>query len=93
MSFMCPQLTALKRPKILVEAARHGATLYKRKTHLRKIIGGRYCRNHEQLLDALSQHEFALDQDRRAQIETYSVRRHIEVLSALLAESQAPEAF
>ena len=93
MSFMCPHLTRLKRPKILVDAARHGSQLYVRRKHLGKLLGGRHYRSHSQLLDALSQYEFGLDQDRRDKAETYSVRRHIEVLSALMAESTASEAF
>lgn len=93
MSFMCPQLTALRRPKLLADAARHGARLYKRKRDLKRLIGVRSFRKHEHLLDLLVQTEMNLDEDRRAKAETYSVTRHVLALSALVAESGAREAF
>ncbi len=93
MSFMCPHLTSLKRPKLLVEAARHGAKLYSRKRDLKRLIGGHAYRSHAQILDTLSQREANLDLDRRDKQATYSVTRHVQVLSALMAESTAKEAF
>lgn len=93
MTCMCPQLTALRRPKLLVSAARHGAQLYSRKRDLRRLIGPAASRSHAQVLDTLSQHEHLLDRDRREKSPTYSARKHVMVLSALMAETVAPEAF
>jgi hypothetical protein len=82
------QLTNLKRPKLLVNAARFGQKNYRRKIHLKRVLGGAVPNKASaiqmQLFD-LENHQNTLRKTRDA---TYSAARHTEVLIALIAEHQ-----
>jgi hypothetical protein len=81
-------LADLNRPKLLVQAARIGLGSYDRKkmlTHLLTIgdrVGARQITLH------LIEMEAELNEDRRSNNANYSVTRHIEILTALMAEAQ-----
>lgn len=92
MSFMRLSLASLKRPKLLVEAARHGSATYMRSRDLRSLIAGQPQKTNEQILESLGVQERLLDHDRRENATTYSVTKHIAVLSALLAEMRVSQA-
>lgn len=78
-----PRLT---RPRLLARAARAGLALYRRERDLAGALpGGATGRG---LLAALSTAEAACDADRRANAPTYSVTRHVRLLTALLAETR-----
>ena len=82
------QLTNLKRLKLLVSTARLGQNDYRRKAHLKRILGGAIPTKARailiQLFD-LENHQNTLLKTRNA---TYSAARHTEVLIALIAEHQ-----
>jgi hypothetical protein len=83
-------LTVLRRPKILIRAARAGLVDYrrerdpKRSPRLDKAAP-------EAAFGALLAEENALEAHRTAGVATYDPRRHIAVLTALLAEARLAE--
>ncbi|WP_348638967.1 DUF6477 family protein [Thioclava sp. DLFJ4-1] len=82
----------LRRPRLLIRAARHGLSDYSRKRDLKRVMRMSELPRPGAALRALIAEEAALDQARRAGEATYSVARHIELLIALLAEARlAPQ--
>lgn len=79
-------LSALQRPRILVGAARKGLALYRRDRDLPRILGEAPATggSGEKLIGL----EQRLEQTRASGDITYSVSRHIAVLTALLAEAR-----
>jgi len=75
----------IRRPRILLEAARICARGYKRETMLPRLLGA----NTAQVVALLTEREQGLEATRRAKEGAYSARVHVEVLSALIAESRA----
>lgn len=78
-------LRQLKRPRILVGAARKGLALYRREQDLRRILA-RDASTRE-AGRALLETEERLEERRRAGDAGYSVADHISVLTALIAEA------
>ncbi|MES2846422.1 MAG: DUF6477 family protein [Pseudomonadota bacterium] len=75
---------ALRRPRLLIRAARFGLSDYSRDRDLRRLIHA--IPPTEQALPRLMVEEEHLEDTRRAGDAAYSVTRHIEVLIALMAE-------
>lgn len=81
-------VAALERPRLLVRAARFAAQGYDRGRCLPRLIeSGGTLRSGAAILRLLEA-ESALDGLRRARDANYAVRRHVEVLAALLGESR-----
>ncbi|WP_138464941.1 DUF6477 family protein [Poseidonocella sp. HB161398] len=82
-------LETLHRPRLLMEAARHGARLYRRETQLRRILGEPALPGPRQAAMRL----ICLEQDheaaRRSGQAGYSPLRHLDVLIALISEARA----
>ncbi len=74
------------RPRLLVSAAQFGRCNYKRKKHLRGIIGEYGGRKARCVLRILIELERECEHKRKLQDASYSFQRHVEVLIALLAE-------
>jgi hypothetical protein len=81
-----PLLATLRRPRLLMRAARFGLLEYRRERDLRRIVGN--PASPEATVSSLISVEARLEETRIAGDATYSVARHIEVLIALLAEAQ-----
>lgn len=81
-----PALADLRRPRILVNAARHGLSGYRRDRDLKRLIDNDLPP--ETAVPRLMHEEERLEETRRAGDAAYSVMRHIEVLSALIAEAR-----
>lgn len=77
-------LANLRRPRLLIRAARFGLEDYRRDRDLRRIVVN--SANPDRILPALLAEEERLEQIRRAGDHSYPVARHIEVLVALMAE-------
>lgn len=77
-------LANLRRPRLLVRAARFGIDEYRRDRDLRRLIDG--IMPTEAALPRLAEVEEEMEERRRAGNATYSVSRHVEVLIALMAE-------
>ena len=81
-------LTALRRPRLLVRAARHGLPDYNRNRCLRRLMPGEATPRPGQAFETLVEREEAIDQTRREGAAAYSVARHIELLIALIDEAR-----
>lgn len=79
-----------RRPRLLLGAARHGLSLYRRDRDLPRLLARHLDKAP---LDALTEMEANTEQARRSGSATYSFARHIEILIALIAEQRlAPRA-
>jgi Family of unknown function (DUF6477) len=79
-------LASLRRPRLLMRAARFGLGEYRRERDLRRYVAG--VESPEDTVTSLMTVEARLEATRIAGDAAYSVARHIEVLIALLAEAQ-----
>jgi hypothetical protein len=75
----------LSRPRLLADAARAGAAIYRRERDLAGLVaGGTAARG---IVAALTAAEAACDAERRAGSPRYAAARHVKLLSALIAET------
>ena len=79
-------LETLRRPRLLMRAARFGLAEYRRERDLRRYVAEQA--SPEAMVSSLMSVEARLEATRLAGDAAYSVARHIEVLIALLAEAQ-----
>ncbi|MEL6571025.1 MAG: DUF6477 family protein [Pseudomonadota bacterium] len=82
------QVTSLKRPKILVRAARFGLDDYIRDRHLRRCLKRDTTPSPGQALVALLDVEKQLNSERKTKSGDYHAAKHIDVLVAIMAEAQ-----
>lgn len=80
-------ITNLKRPKLLITAARMAQPEYRRGGLLRRVLGCEQLPGSNAAIMALLSIERDHDERRRAQDASYSPLRHLEVLIALLGEA------
>ena len=78
------QLADLRRPKLLIRAARCGLADYRRDRDLRRLLDAQPAP--DRAVRRLLTEEEALEATRRAGAAGYSVARHVEMLIALMAE-------
>lgn len=83
------RVAQLRRPNLLVRAARFGFDDYVRNTHLKRILKTEIIPRPAPAVVALLDIEQQLDIARKEKQATYSVARHVDVLIALMAEAQA----
>lgn len=88
MTDLCTQLNGLKRPRLLINAARLGLSDYRRETHLARHLGPHLPQSSEEALRQLMALEQALDQDRQRRTASYSVARHVEIMIAMMNEAR-----
>lgn len=86
MTDLMSRLTAIRRPRLLLQAARHGLDDYNRDRDLRRVLRAGSCPAPAEAVDALIREEVALDEVRQAGDAGYNLVRHIEVLIAILGE-------
>ena len=79
-------LSDLRRPTLLLRAARFGLTDYQRDRDLKRLLRESAAGGPEKTLPRLLHEENMLEEIRRAGDASYSLTRHIELLIALLAE-------
>lgn len=82
------QVMSLKRPEILVRAARFGVDDYRRDRHLPRCLKKENLPSPGQALIALLDIEKQLNSDRATKSGGYQATRHIDVLVAIMAEAQ-----
>jgi len=82
-------LVPLIRPRLLVKAARIGAGLYRRWRDLGAALPGAVGLGGAEIKDRLFAVERACEEQRRQRSPVYRPGRHVQVLSALLAEAAA----
>ena len=81
-------LATLRRPRLLIRAARHGLQDYRRDRDLSRLIGGVGPAHGAFALPRLIEAEAETEQDRTSGSATYSIVRHVELLIALMAEAR-----
>ena len=79
-------VSGLRRPALLIRAARAGLVEYNRARDLKRLMRLPHPPPPERALDALLTEEAVLEETRKAGDARYSVARHIEVLIAMMAE-------
>ncbi|WP_284163225.1 DUF6477 family protein [Frigidibacter sp. SD6-1] len=78
----------LRRPALLVRAARAGLMDYNRRRDLKRVMRTADVPQPEAAVSALLQEEERLEEIRRKGDATYSFARHIDVLIAMIAEAR-----
>ena len=81
-------LNALRRPRLLVRAARLGVPDYNRRRSLPRLLPGQALPRPGHAFASLIEAEAGIDRLRREGSAAYSVARHIEFLVALIEESR-----
>ena len=82
------QVMGLKRPKLLVRAAKFGLDDYARHYHLKRCLRRDDMPAPGRALVALLDLEKQLNSERETKSGNYQLARHIEVLVAIMAEAQ-----
>ena len=85
-------ISNLKRPRLLVRAARFGLDEYRRDRALERLLK---CENAPRSGDAIMQLidiEADLNEQRIAKSATYAIAHHIEALTAIMGEAQILQA-
>ena len=88
MTELTEMIAALRRPRLLIRAARFGLTDYNRRRDLRRLIAAPDLPGPEEALRRLLREEESLEDARREGAAAYSLMRHIEVLIAMMAEAR-----
>jgi hypothetical protein len=88
MSDISTILANLRRPRLLVRAARHGIQDYRRERDLRRLIDAPSPPSPETALARLFDAEERAEETRRAGDAGYSIARHVELLIAMMAEAR-----
>jgi hypothetical protein len=78
----------LKRPRLLIRAARAGLADYNRARDLKRLMRTAEAPGPERAVSALLAEEQRLEETRRNGDAAYSFARHIDVLIAVLAETR-----
>lgn len=86
------RVSQLKRPGLLVRAARFGLDDYRRARDLPRLVPGVGAAGHGPVLIALLETEALEDAARQAQATSYALVRHIDLLTAIMAEARDFEA-
>jgi hypothetical protein len=82
------RVESLKRPPLLVRAARFGLDDYHREGHLPRLLCSLALPRSGEAILVLLDMEAELEHLRREQSAAYAAARHIEILVALMAETR-----
>lgn len=89
MSEIHTQLPSLRRPRVLVRAAKDAALRYDRSKYLNKLGAGSPATTEHGFLAWLIAEETALESARKTRQQAYDPAAHILTLSAVMAEISA----
>ncbi len=78
----------LRRPRLLIRAARTGAAGYRREAHLPRLLGYGALPRGVEALTRLMSLESDLDENRRGGRSSYTVAGHVDVLIAMMGEAR-----
>lgn len=81
-------LASLRRPGLLIRAARHGAKDYRRHLHLPRVLGSNGTPRNAAALMLLLELEQDLNSQREERDAGYSLLRHVDVMIAMMGEAQ-----
>ncbi len=88
MTDIAQALAALRRPRILIRAARAGMAEYRRERDLKRILRRAKAEAGTHPLGSLIAEENRLETHRASGEATYSIQHHVAVLTALIAEAR-----
>lgn len=81
-------LSALRRPRLLIKAARLGLDCYNRRSALRRLLPDGHVPTPSKALECLIKAEAEVNHERENGAASYSAMRHIELLAAMMAEAR-----
>jgi hypothetical protein len=81
-------LSTLRRPRLLIRAARFGMADYSRERDLKRLIREPSAPTPVRAVSRLMSEEAALEENRTSGDASYSVARHVDILIALMAEAK-----
>lgn len=81
-------LNSLRRPRLLIRAARFGLRDYNRERDLRRLVRSETLPTPTSAIPKLIEEEQRLEATRRARDAAYSPARHVELLVALISETR-----
>ena len=81
-------LQSLRRPSLLMRAARIGAEDYHRDAHLPRLLGYGVLPRHTQALLKLMELEATVNAQRTSGNASYSLVKHVDLLIAMLGEAR-----
>ncbi len=81
-------LTSLRRPGLLIRAARHGMTEYRRDKTLARLLTNGAALSPDDAVRQLLEIEAVINDARKTSAATYSVTAHVEVLIAIMSEAR-----
>ncbi|MGX9354285.1 DUF6477 family protein [Roseobacteraceae bacterium S113] len=80
-------LQDLRRPRLLIQAARIGSHQYERDVHLPRLLGyGAKAKGAEALMHLIEM-EQGVDEQRRENNAAYSIAKHVDILAAMMGEA------
>ncbi len=82
------RLATLKRPRLLIRAARAGCPDYRRNPHLHRHLGPGRLPQPDTALRRLIDKESQLNTARKEKATSYSLVAHVDILIALMGEAQ-----
>ncbi|GGH25461.1 hypothetical protein SAMN05444007_103232 [Cribrihabitans marinus] len=88
MQDLMTMLSTLRRPRLLIRAARFGAQDYNRDRHLQRVLGYGALPRPAAALMRLMELERGLDDQRKQEDAGYSLTRHLDLLIAMMGEAQ-----
>jgi hypothetical protein len=89
---MTDKLQGLRRPRLLIRAARFGLTTYRRDRDLLRLIPGGPVPSPNRAVEILLDQEADAEANRTSHYATYKVAEHVGLLTALMAEAQLASA-
>lgn len=81
-------LSQIRRPRLLVSAARHGLDDYNRSKHLKRILNVQSLPSPGEAAIRLMEMEAIHNESRHDDAGNYSISRHIDLLIALMGEAR-----
>ena len=85
---MTDRLKDLRRPRLLIRAARFGLTTYRRDRALKRLIPSERKPTPARAVEVLLDQEAEVEANRTSHYATYKVAEHVGILIALMAEAQ-----
>lgn len=79
----------LRRPRLLIRAAREGQAGWRRERDLRRVLRSDHCPAPGAALPRLRAEEAALNEARLQRAAEYDMQRHVLLMIAILAEMRA----
>ena len=92
MTDLFTMLNQLRRPRLLIQAARAGSEEYRRDPHLRRLFGHGLLPKSGEALMRLMDIESELNQQRREGAGSSSLVAHVDVLIAMMGEARLARA-